>query len=148
MRNLTTGGKVTRVSNAVAAGTTDVNSTGVDMQGFESVTFYVLFGAITATAVTSVKAQQSADDAASDAYADLEGTGVAVADDDDNQVVALEITNPRERYVRCTVDRGTANAVIDGIIAVQTGPVSEPVTHDSSTVVGSELHHAPAEGTA
>jgi hypothetical protein len=46
------------------------------------------------------------------------------------------------------VDRGTANAVIDGIIAIQYNANVEPVTHDSTTVVGSEFHHAPAEGTA
>ncbi|NQU38201.1 MAG: hypothetical protein HQ526_11490 [Actinobacteria bacterium] len=148
MYNLTKQGKVTRVSNAVVAGTTDINSSSIDMQGFDAVTFYVCFGAITASAVTSVKAQQSSDDAAADAFADLLGTGITVADDDDNQVVALEVNEPRERYVRCVVDRGTANAVVDSIIAVQTRAGVEPVTHDSTTVVGSEWHHAPAEGTA
>lgn len=146
--NLTREGKVTRVSNAVAAGTTDINSSSVDMSGFDSVTFYVLFGTITASAVTSVKAQQSSDDGSSDTFADLTGTGITVADDDDNQVVVLEIDQPRERYVRCVVDRGTQNAVVDGIIAVQHNAKTVPVTHDSSTVVSSEYHHAPAEGTA
>lgn len=146
--NLSRHGKVTRVSNAVAAGTTDINASSVDMQGYDSVTFYYLFGAITATAVTSCKAQQSSDDAVADAFADLTGTSITVADDDDNQVVVLEVDRPRERYVRPVVDRGTANAVLDGIIAVQTKAQVEPVTHDSTTVVGSEYHHAPAEGTA
>jgi len=146
--NLSTHGKVTRVSNAVAAGTTDINGSSVDMTGFDAVTFYFLFGAITATAVTACKAQQSGDDGSADAFADLAGTSISVADDDDNKVVALEITNPRERYVRPVVDRGTANAVLDGIIAVQTRAKAEPVTHDAATVVGSEHHHAPAEGTA
>ena len=53
--------KITRVSNAVAAGTSDINSSSVDMQGYDAVEFVVLFGAIVATAVTSVKAQQSSD---------------------------------------------------------------------------------------
>ena len=54
----------------------------------------------------------------------------------------------RERYVRVVVDRGTQNAVIDFGLAVQTARFSEPVQHDSSTVVGTEFHQAPAEGTA
>jgi hypothetical protein len=146
--NLSQAGKVTRVSNAVAAGTSDVECTGVDMQGFRAVTHYVLFGAITGSAVTSVKAQQSSDNGSADGWSDLTGTSVTVADDDDNQVVILEIDNPQKRYVRCVVDRGTQNAVVDGVIAVQTGAHLEPVTHSSTTVVAAEYHHAPAEGTA
>lgn len=146
--NLSKFGKVTRVMNAVAAGTDDTQSSSViDMKGFDAVTFIVGFGALTATAVTTVKAQQGAASNLSDA-ADLLGSAVSVADDDDNQVVVLEINHPRERYVRVQVVRATANAVIDFGIAIQTAAKSEPVTHDSATVVSSELHHAPAEGTA
>lgn len=143
--NLTENWKITRVSNAVAAGTSDVNSSSVDMSKFESVTFLVSFGAITAGAVTSIKAQQSSDDST---FNDLAGSGITVADDDDNQVVALEIVRPRDRYVRVVVDRGTQNAVVDGIVAFQGRPKTGPVTHDATTVVGSEVHASPAEGTA
>ena len=50
--------KMIRVSNAVAAGTTDVNCTGVDTANFESVEFVAAFGTLTATQVTQLKAQQ------------------------------------------------------------------------------------------
>lgn len=139
--------KITRVSNAVAAGTTDVNCSTLDMQGWEGVMFIAGFGAITATAVTSIKAQQGAESDLSDA-ADLEGTGVSVADDDDNQLAWLDIYRPTERYVRAVVDRGTANAVIDFVIAIQYGAKKAPVTHDATTVSGGEVHVSPAEGTA
>ena len=58
------------------------------------------------------------------------------------------IGHPQERCLRCVIDRGTANAVIDGVIALQYLAKTEPVTHDATTVVGSEFHHAPAEGIA
>jgi hypothetical protein len=146
--NLTKHAKLTRVINATAAGTSDVNGATIDMQNFEDVTFIVGFGTITSSAVTSIKAQQGAASDMSDA-ADLLGTAITVADDDDNQIVALEITQPRERYVRVVVDRGTQNAVIDFGIALQTRiGYKEPVTHDATTVIGSEQHLAPAEGTA
>ncbi len=148
MHNLTTSSKMARVSNAVAAGTTAVNSSSVDMQGFESCTFLVALGAITTGAVTSIKVQQSGDDGVADSFADLKGTSITIADTDDNKIALVEVHNPRERYVRCVVSRGTANAVIDSIVAIQTGPKDEPTTHDTATVVGSEIHHAPAEGTA
>ena len=146
MDNLTKSGKLTRVINATAAGTSDINGSIIDMQGFDSVTFIVGFGTITASAVTSIKAQQdSASNMAS--AADLKGTAITVADDDDNQIVALEI-EPTERYVRVVVARATQNAVVDFGIAVQTKANTEPVTHDATTVVGSEYHQSPAEGTA
>ena len=146
--NLSNQIKTTRLLNAVAAGTTDQNGTGVDMQGFLGVRFTFLFGTITSGAVTSCKAQQSSDDGSADTYADLEGTAIAVADDDDNQVVVLEVYRPRERYVRPVIDRGTQNAVIDGIIAEQYGAIVQPTTDDATTVVDSEIHVSPAEGTA
>ncbi|OHB68812.1 MAG: hypothetical protein A2V70_11345 [Planctomycetes bacterium RBG_13_63_9] len=145
--NLTKGCKLTRVINATAAGTSDVNGSTIDMKGYDSVVFIVGFGEITATAVTSIKAQQGAASNMSDA-ADLLGTAISVADDDDDQIVALEVVKPQERYVRVVVDRGTANAVIDFGIALQHAAQTEPVTHDPTTVIGSECHHAPSEGTA
>ena len=143
--NLSTSGKVTRVSNAVAAGTATTNCSSVDMKGFDGVTFIVSVGAIVATGTVTVKAQQSEDDSS---FADLEGTAVAYTDADDNKVAILEITKPRERYVRPVVITATANGTIDSVIAIQTSADAEPITHDSTTVVGSEQHLAPAEGTA
>lgn len=148
MINLTRDCKLTRVSNAVAAGTDDTTSCAViDMQNFGSVTFIAAFGVITATAATSIKVQQGAIANMSDA-ADLLGTSVSVAADDDNQIVAVEVVEPLERYVRLQIIRSTANAVIDGVIAIQCNPKLAPTTHDSTTVVGTELHASPAEGTA
>lgn len=140
--------KVIRVMNGVAAGTTDQTSSAIDTAGFEGVKIYTLFGAITGSAVTSVKIQQSSDDGSADAYADVEGTSVTVADDDDNQVVVHDIYRPRERYLKVVVDRGTQNAVIDGIVAVLYGADKMPTTDDTSTVVARETHVSPAEGTA
>lgn len=140
--------KVIRVLNAAAAATTDIEATGVDMAGFNAVKFYTLFGAITSSAVTSVKIQQSSDDGSSDAYSDLESSAVTVADDDDNQVVVHDVIRPTKRYVRVVVNRGTANAAVDGIIAVLYRAFERPATNDASTVVAREVLLSPAEGTA
>ena len=117
------------------------------MQGFESCMFVVSFGTITASAVTSIKAQQDSASGMGTA-ADLLGTSVTVADDDDDKVFYLDIVRPRERYVRCIVDRGTQNAVVDSILAIQYDPKLMPPTHDSTTVGGGETHVSVAEGTA
>ena len=132
-------------SAAVAAGTTDIEpANGVDTADCESVRFLVQFGAITATAVTTIKLQQSDDsDGSPDAFSDLAGTGLSVADDDDGKVFCVEVVNPQKRYVRCVVDRGTANAVVDAIISEKGGLRSLPATNANS-----ETTVSPAEGTA
>ena len=139
--------KVKRVMNAVAAGTTDQNSTEVDMQGWDGVLFIATFGALTATQVTQIKAQQDVVTGMAGA-ADLAGTLVGpLADGDGNKCLALDIYRPQERFVRCVVDRGTANAVIDGVLAIQYKGRLTPTIQDA-TVAFAEKWSSPAEGTA
>jgi len=131
--------------NAQAAGTTDVNSTSLDMAGFGSVSFYAAFGTLTTGAVTSVKVQGSVDNAT---WSDLEGTLLAIPVGNNNKVLVTEVDAPVQRYVRLVVQRATANAVVDSVLAVQTNAGKEPVVHDLTTVVASEFHHSPAVGVA
>jgi len=140
--------KVTRVSNAVAAGSTDANGTGVDMAGFDGVLFIAALGAIVATGVQGLKAQASTDDGSTDTYGDLAGTLVAAADTDDNKLLMLDVIAPTKQWVRPVVERATANATIDGVVAIQYGAANKPTTQDATTVVAIELHDTPAEGTA
>lgn len=131
-----------------AAGTTDIEGVPLDMQGFEGVLMLVTMGAITAGAVTSIKAQQGATSDLSDA-ADLTGTSQTIADDDDDQTFYIDLYRPTERYVRLYVDRATQNAVVASALYIQYGEASArkaPLTH--GTGVSGELHVGPAEGTA
>jgi len=146
--NLSKACKIVRVMNAVAGGFGDVQyGSSVDLKGFGAVAFVALFGALADTSAAKLKAQQSTDDAVADAFADLVGTGLDIGTAHDNKLVVLEIQNPRERYVRPAIVRATANVVIDGVVAFLFKADKEPVTADT-TVAASELHHAPAEGTA
>ena len=146
--NLSKHGKVTRVMVGVAAGQATNNGDSVDMKGFDSVTFIALIGAIVATGTVTFKVQQSSDDGVADGFSDLEGTAISYMADDDNKMAVLEINCPLKRYVRPVLITATANGTIDGVVAIQTKPSAEPVTHDASTVLAAEFHHAPAEGTA
>lgn len=144
--NLANKVNIVRCINAEAAGTSDVNGSVIDMEGYEGVMFIVAFGTITSGAVTSIKVQQGSQSNLSDA-ADLEGTSVSVADTAFNKLAIVDVYRPRERYVRVVVDRGTQNAVIDGGIAIQYGPRELPVTQ-GDTVEGCEVHASPDEGAA
>jgi len=143
--------KITRVLNAVTAGTTNQNTAGVDMStdgGWETVEFVPLFGALTANQVTKVKAQQSSDDASTDDYSDLTGTlTAALADGDTNKIARVEVARPAKKWVRGVVVRGTANAVIDGVLAIQRRARKVPISQ-SSTVAVVKSVAGVAEGTA
>ena len=135
---------VTKVQNATAAGTTDVTSDSVDMEGYDGVFFRFALGIITGSAVTSVHAEQSADDST---FNDLEGTNITIADDDDNQIFWVEIVNPGDRYVRIVVDRGTQNAIVGEIYADQWGPRDRPCDNLVDDTITGESHVRPDEGT-
>ncbi len=148
MNRLAHSTKITRTHDALVAASTDANGSSVDMSGFDGVCFVASFGVITATAVTGLKAQQSSDDGVGDAWSDIVGTLIAIDDDEDTGCLVLDIIRPTKRYVRPVIERATANAVIDGSIALQYGAATQPVTHDATTVMDTEVHDDPAEGTA
>lgn len=143
MEKFTEANKISRLSNAVSAGTTDSNSSSVNMAGFDEATFIAQLGDIVSGAVTSAKLQGSSDDST---WSDLEGTSMTIADDDDNELVVINIVRPKHQYLRMVIDRGTQNATIDSIIAIQSQAREVPVTQPSGVTV--ESHIAPAAGTA
>lgn len=130
MSNLMTNAVLTRVSNAVAAGTSNINCTSVDMAGFDQVTFIAAFGTLTATQVTGLKLQHSDDNSS---FSDVtSGATTAMQDGDSNKILTATYSRPSKRYVRVVVTRGTANAVVDGVFALQSLARAMPVTQSSS----------------
>lgn len=140
-KQLATAVKSIRVSNAVAAGTTAVNTAWVDVGNADGVRFTVAFGALTSTQTTSVKLQgaclaNQAD--ASDLLDSTTGTVIKTSnlpDADSNKIAVIEVYKPKVRYVRAVISRGVANAVIDGAIAslILNNPL--PYTSDSTVSV-------------
>lgn len=135
MQPIVPNSKTTRVSNAVAAGTSNVNCTVLDMQGYETAVGVCALNALTATQVTGMKAQAGNASDGSD-MADLVGAATnAAADADGNKLLILEVVKPTNfRYLRFVVTRGTANAVIDSVVATQYAPHRAPATQDATTV--------------
>jgi hypothetical protein len=144
--NLSNYSKITTALD-YASGTADRTGAILDMSGFEGVLMIVKFATIAGSAVTSIKAQQGAAVAMGDA-ADLEGTGITVADDDDDQVFVIDLYRPQERYVRIYVDKDASNATAESAIYVQYGARNLPVDNNVDDAVTCELHVSPDEGTA
>jgi hypothetical protein len=148
VRNLANASQLVVVSTGITAGSTNVTSlSGVDTRGFVGVMFIALLGTLTATQVTSLRAQGSSDDGSTDAYADLAGSSTGnAADADSNKLLILDIYKPKERWVKPIIARATANAVVTSIIAILYNAAEEPVPV-TAAISRRKTIASPANGT-
>jgi hypothetical protein len=145
MINLLKDCKLTRVENAAAAAQTAVDTDVIDMAGFDSCTFIALLGDVDNTSVLTLTVQHGDLSNGSDmASTTVSTTHTADATDADDMVLAVEIMRPIKRYVRARLTRTTADAVVDGIFAIQSNSADAPVTHDTTTILGTDFGLAPA----
>lgn len=140
--NLSNFAKALAAIAVTSAGTSTINGSVIDTQGFNGVWIIIHFG--TAAADNTLKAQQGAASNLSDA-ADLADTQVGVGASD--EIVWLDIYRPRERYVRCVALRGTSTTISWGV-ALLYGAESLPVDNAVAGTIHGEFHQEPAEGTA
>lgn len=129
--------KITRVANAAAAAQTEVLSSVLDMQGYDGVMFVALLGDITATSVLTLTAKGNTASSTSSPTPVTQAATAAFtagASDADNKVLVVDVFDPALRYVFASLTRTTANAVVDGIIAIQYTAELRPTTHDASVL--------------
>lgn len=108
MKNLINEGKIIKVADAAAAGTTDITGATIDIGDGKSI---VLVTAITTKAANNfLQAQSGALANGSDAAALSGGDVAAVANGD---VCAIEIFEPSDRYITPVIKRGTSTATSD-----------------------------------
>lgn len=127
-----------------ASAATDRNGAGVDMANHEWVIGIVKFAAIATGATTNVHWEQSTDNSS---FADLEGTAITVADDDDNQIFASLLIKPRERYVRMVIDKDASNATAEVLVYVVGGGKTLPEFASVTDDITVEINVSPPEGT-
>lgn len=136
--------KVTRVLNDAVAGTSDQTTTVIDMQGFDSVAFLLGLGDITSTCVLTLTVKTNTANSTSSptpvaVTGGVVGPITAGATDNDNGTYIVEVMRPTARYVFAVLNRTTANAVVDGIWAIQFNAKTLPVTQDATTVLQTAL---------
>ncbi len=141
--------KEVKISTALDYASAAVDRPGatIDMQGYEGVLMVVKFGAIAAGAVTSIKVQQDSDPNFG-TPADLAGTGLAVAADDDNQIFVIDLVKPKKRYVRIYVDKDAANDTAEMAWYLRYGAHTKPQVNNVANLVTCAIHVSPAEGVA
>lgn len=135
--NLSKNVKVTKVAAGATSAGTAIDSTAVDMSGFEGVIFV---GSIaTADAGNTANAAQSATSGGS--YVDLAGSEVAPGDNGDSFLI--DVYRPTKRFVRCEIDRSGADTVTGDVYAIQYQAASKPTIQGAT--IDAILAISPAE---
>lgn len=138
--------KVIRVAASASAATTAVDTDVVDMQGFESIAFIALLGDVTNGSVLTLTGKtNTASSTSSPTPTTLVDTATFTADASsaDDKVMVLDLHRPRDRYVFASLTRTTANAAVDGVLAVLYNANQVPITDDAS-VIASTFANDPA----
>jgi hypothetical protein len=135
--NLSKGIKITVVSPAATAATTAIDSSILDMSGYEGVMFIALTGDVTAASdLTLTVKGNSANHLTVPAPITQAATTLfaAGAADADSKALMVDVYKPALRYVFANLTRATQNAVIGGIIAIQYEAKTKPTTQDASVI--------------
>jgi hypothetical protein len=128
--------KITTVA-AVAAGTSTITSTALDMAGYDGALFIIRLG--TPAADNSVKITQC--DTTGGSYADL--TGTKVGDHATDTPLIVDIKRPREQFLKYVVTRTTSTTI--AALRV-TGQVSTGVARDLLAQLQAFTEACEAEG--
>lgn len=134
MKHLSQEIKIVKVKAASAAGQTDIESDIVDTQDYEGVMFFVTAGTIDSSGEQSLKIEHGDESDLSDA-ADVAGSSVAIADDDDGQVFVTDYYDVDKRYCRATITRATADSAFGEIYALLYGAKIKPVSNNVTDVI-------------
>lgn len=135
--NLSKDVKVTVVSGAAVAAQTEVVSSVLDMQGFDGVMFIALTGDVTTACVLTLTAKgNSANSTSSPTPVTQKATTAFTADgtSGDDKALVVDVYDPALRYVFASLTRTAANAVVNGIIAIQYSADSRPTTQSASVI--------------
>jgi hypothetical protein len=127
--------KITRVMNAVAAGTSEQKSSVLDMAGFDSVCFILALGTVTdASVVTATIYENTASSTSSPAPVTSGVVATLTASTDSNHLLVTEVIQPVKEFVFLDITRVTQNAAIDSVIAIQFNAKNKPVTQPATLV--------------
>lgn len=118
----------------LAAGTSDVNSDYIDMDGFRHVSVVVEIGTIAASGAVTCSLTQCATSGGS--YTAVTGaTSTVSADTDDNKLIVLDLLDVTQRYVKLsTVRADGGNSTINAAFAIKRGARKKPSTASATTL--------------
>lgn len=138
---------MTAVGSAVAAASnTDSDSTIIDMAGYEGVVFLTDITDSVATGVATMTVEQN-DSNSGSGMAALSGavaTLTSAANDDLNgQFLAVDVHQPKERYLRVNRASATANIAYGSVYAIRYGAKKLPI--DFTDIANAVVVSGPSE---
>lgn len=144
--NLAKNIEFTKVLGYFGAAQTTRNSDIIDMSGVDGVVFIALFDTLIEAGTIKLSVDQNTANSAS-GMAELAGstTHTVTAAETTGGVLVADVYRPQERYLRASIDIGTSNAVISGIVAIQYSGVKQPTTNTGATVLEVDVLVSPAE---
>jgi hypothetical protein len=150
MHNLFKNVKVTQALGFTSvATTTDIYSTGIDMEGFQGVAFIASIIGTPTSAGFLLKAEECVSSAFSTALTgEIGGSAVNVTTAIADGFLILDVYRPTKRYVRAIMDRVTTDDEIGGILAFQYKASHSPVTHATGDLYAAEYLNGTSSGTA
>ena len=139
-------GKNVKIVNALdyVSGTSSRNGAEVDMQDWDGILAIVKMATIAGSAAGDIHWEQDTATGMASA-ADLEGTAIAIADDDDDQIFVSELYKPQERFVRIVVTKDSSHAQAESAVYILYQGRKVPVSDMGADEY--ELHVSPDEGT-
>ena len=138
LQGLLKNAKITRILVDTAAGIAATASDILDMTGFDSVLFIAKLGTVTATSVTTLTCQTNSVNSATGMAALTSAvTNTDAGGASSNGLLTLDVVRPAQQFVRAVLTSATANAVKNGIIAIQYNAKDAPATQ-GATVLSSQ----------
>lgn len=139
MNNLLNNVEFVVVEAAASAAQTELVTDTIDLAGWTGVVFVAHLGDVTTGSVLGLAAYDSDESNAN--FDDLDDplAFTAGASDADNKLLILDVCRPTRRYVRASLTRTTANAVVGGIVAIKYGPLNAPVTQGDTVLDSATL---------
>jgi len=134
---LTNDVKITVVSPAAAAAQTAINSSVLDMSGYEGVMFIALLGDVTTTSILTLTAKgNTANSVSSPSPVTQKATAAFTADatSADSKALVVDVYKPAMQYIFANLTRTVADAIVGGIIAIQYNANNKPTTNDASVI--------------
>lgn len=133
--------KVTPVAASAVAAQTEVLTSVIDMQGFDGVMFVALLGDVTTASVLTLTAKgNTANSTSSPTPVTQVATAAFTADGTsaDDKALVVDVYDPALRYVFASLTRTAANAVVNGIIAIQYTAEFKPTTQAATVIASAE----------
>ena len=136
--------KIIQAAGAATAGTGNVDTVVIDMQGYNAISFLASLATSKSGSALALRALEGASSDSLNVYttdqfaAKYTSTGLGT-----DHLLAGSVIRPKDRYVQGRLTRATQNASVNGIIAVLHNAIKSPTTSHDATVKGTDSAVTP-----